>query len=89
MATKVINFKMQEDDIDDLKNVAKIYNMTVTDLIKDAIREYVFVLKKDPFYRLTVNVEDASEEETKEILADIEELSDDDLEIASVKSFKT
>ena len=40
-------------------------------------------------YRLTVNVEDASEEEAKEILADIEELSDDDLAIASVKSFKT
>lgn len=55
----------------------------------DVTKEYVSEIKNDQFYRLTANVEDASEEEAKEILADIEELSDDDLAIASVKSFKT
>ena len=87
MATKIINFKMDETDINDMKNVARVYNMTVTDLIKNAMREYITELKRDPFYRLTVNVEDASSEETEEILAAINNLSDDDLSISSAKRF--
>ena len=43
-------------------------------------------MKNDPFYRLTHNVEDASEEETKELLNKISELSDDDLTITSSKT---
>lgn len=39
------------------------------------------------FYRLTVNVEDANPEETAEILATIEDLSEEDLEIVSSKEF--
>ena len=41
-------------------------------------------LKKDLFYWLTANVEEASEEETEEILKEIERLTDDDLSIVSV-----
>ena len=87
MATKVINFKMDEADIMDMRNVAKVYNMTVTDLIKNAVKESITELKNDPFYRLTANVEDASAEESEEILAAIDTMSDDDLSIASTKRF--
>ena len=59
----------------------------MTDLIKEAIVEKLTALKKDPFYRLTACVEEASAEETEEILADIESLSDDDLTIAATKRF--
>jgi hypothetical protein len=52
-----------------------------------AVDEYLAKMKNDPFYRLTVNVEDASEEETREILGELDTLSDDDLQIASVKHF--
>ncbi len=85
MAPKAMNFKMEESEIIDMKQVAGIYNMTVTDLIKRAIRLYVSELKSDPFYRLTVNVEDASPEESAEILNKIDCLSDDDLTISSSK----
>ncbi len=61
--------------------------MTVTDIVKEAVREYLAKLKKDPFYRLTANIEEASAHESAEILETIEELSDDDLSIASVKRF--
>ena len=36
MATKVMNFKMEEAEILDMKKVASIYNISVTDLIKNA-----------------------------------------------------
>ena len=87
MATRALNFKMDEADILDMKNVAGVFNMSVTDLIKKAVREYLEELKRDPFYRLTANVQEASAEETEEILAEIEDLSDDDLTIVSTKRF--
>ena len=87
MATKALNFKMDEADILDMKHVASVFNMSVTDLIKNAVREYLAELKSDPFYRLTVNVQDAYDEESTEILAEIGGLSDDDLTIASTKHF--
>ena len=85
MVTKAMNFKMDEAEILDMKHVAGVFNMSVTDLIKNAIKEYLTELKSDPFYRLTANVQDASEEESAEILSEIEELTDDDLTIASTK----
>ncbi len=87
MATKVMNFKMDEAEIHDMKQVAGVFNMSVTDLIKNAVREYLAERKSDPFYRLTANVQDASDEENAEILTEIEGLSDDDLSIASTISF--
>jgi hypothetical protein len=87
MATRAMNFKMDEAEILDMKHVAGVFNMSVTDLIKNAVKEYIAELKNDPFYRLTANVQDASDEETEEILTEIEGLSDDDLTIASIKRF--
>jgi NACalpha-BTF3-like transcription factor len=87
MATRALNFKMDEAEIQDMKEVAGVFNMSVTDLVKNAVKEYIIELKKDPFYRLTANVQEASEEESEEILTAIEEMSDDDLAIVSVKHF--
>ena len=87
MATKAVNFKMDEAEILDMKQVASVFNMSVTDLIKNAVKEYLVELKSDPFYRLTANVQDASDEEAVEILNEIESLTDDDLSIASTKRF--
>ena len=42
-------------------------------------------LKDNLMYRLTSNIEDASPEETDEILEELEKVSDDDLEVSSVK----
>lgn len=87
MAAKALNFKMEETDIRDMKTVAGVFHMSVTDLVKEAVREYLEKLKKDPFYRLTASVQEASKEEEEEILAEIESLTDDDLTIVSTKRF--
>ena len=36
MAVRAMNFKMDEVQIDDVKHVASVYHMTITDLIKEA-----------------------------------------------------
>ena len=85
MATRAMNFKMDESDVLELKQVASVFSMTVTDVIKEAVREYVGKMKNDQFYRLTANVQEASPEETAETLAIIDSLSDDDLAISSTE----
>ncbi len=87
MTLKALNFKMDETEINDMKHVAAVYHMTITDLIKDAVSDYLYRLKADPFYKLTSNVEDADEAETAEILESINNLNDDDLSIVSSKRF--
>ena len=88
MAVKAMNFKLDENRILDIKSVASVFNMTVTDVITEALSEYIQKMKQDPFYRLAVNVENASTEETEEILDEINSLTDDDLQISTVKRFR-
>ena len=88
MTAKAMNFKFEESEIKDMKHVAGVFHMSVTDLVKNALKEYIGELKQDPFYRLTANVEDADAQETSEILSEIDKLSDDDLSIASKKQVK-
>ena len=87
MATKALNFKMDEAEILDMKHVASVFNMSMTDVIKEAVREYVARMKKDPYYRLTMNVQDASEDESAEILNEIRSLTGDELAISTSKQF--
>ena len=87
MAVKALNFKMEESEILTMKEVANVFHMSVTDLVRNGVHEYIEELKKDPLYRLTARVQDASEEETAEVLSAIDGLSDDDLTISSSKTF--
>ena len=83
MATKAINLKLDENRIFDLKQVASVFHMTMTDIVNEALDAYLPTMKDDPFYKLTANVEEASVEESSEILAEIENLTDEDLKIAA------
>ena len=85
MAMRPVNLKMEEAEIDDVMKVATDFQMTKTNVFKEVVREFSTKTKNDPFYRLTANVQDASEEETAETLTEIENLSDDDLSVSSVR----
>ena len=87
MSVRAMNFKMDEAEIQEMKRVAGVYHMTVTDLIKNAVRSYISELKDDPFYRLTANVQEVSAEESEEILSAVSEMTDDDLTISSTTRF--
>ena len=87
MAVRAMNFKMDEVQINDIKHVASVYHMTITDLIKEAVSEYLVKMKEDPFYRLTANVEEADAAESAEILDAISSMENDDLAISSSERF--
>lgn len=88
MATRAMNVKMEESTILAVRKAASVYNLTMTEIIKEALDEYLEKLQNDPFYRLTAIVEEASEEESAEILSELDELTDDDLTISSKKCFE-
>lgn len=88
MAKGALNFKMDETDIYEVREAASVYNTTMTEIITEAVHEYLEKLHKDPFYRLSVNVKEASVSESAEILEAIEGLSDNDLMVSSVRKFR-
>ena len=83
MSVKAVNFKMEESEIMNVKRIASIYRMTFTDFIKEAIKDYLDKIKSDPYYKLTINIEEADAKESAEVIAAIEGLSDDDFAIVS------
>ncbi len=85
MATKAVNFKTDERRIDDMKAIAAVFNLTMTDMFNEAMDAYLSKLKADPFYRLSVGIPEASEEESAEILGALDAMTDDDLEITTVR----
>ena len=87
MSTRAMNFKIDESDIVDMKQVAAVFNITMTQMVKEALKDYLERMKNDPYYKLSVNVQDASPEESEEILDEIKNMSDDDLAIISSESF--
>ena len=84
---KAINLRMDEAEIFDIKKLASVFGMTMTDVIREAVKEYLDKMKQNPFYKLTNNIQEASPEESAEILAEIDALTDDDLSIAAVERF--
>lgn len=88
MSLKAVNFKMDDAEIRDLKKISGAYNMTMTDVVREALAEYITRAKQDPYYRLTANIDDADDDESNEILGEISRLSEDDLEISSGRRFR-
>lgn len=82
MASNVISVKWDWDAFPWFKNGAYL-PMTVTESLNEAAQSKPAEMKNDSFHRLTENVEDASEEETEELLDIISKLSEDDLAISS------
>ncbi len=87
MGSKAVNFKLDEKRILDIRQVASVFHITMTDVVNEALDEYLSAVKRDPFYRLTAKVDDASKKETEEVLSALDDLSDDDLEVTTVKHF--
>ena len=88
MTKRAISIKMDEADIIAVKEAAAVYKTTMTEIIAAAVHEYLDKIQKDLFYRLSVNVREASAEESAEILGEIERLSEDDLAISSAREVR-
>ncbi|MBQ4402086.1 MAG: hypothetical protein II832_07965 [Synergistaceae bacterium] len=90
MMTKALSFRTDESEIAEIKKAASMFQMSVAGLIREAVKEYIWNRKtaqekKESFFKRLENVEEASPEESAEILALIDSMTDDDWQTASVK----
>ena len=83
MTVKTLRLRLNENELADVRQVASVFHMSVNKVFREAVREYINLKKHSPFYRLA-NVDEASPEESAEILATIESLSYKDREIVRV-----
>ena len=89
MTMKALSFRTDEKEIADIKKAASTFNMSVAGLIREAVREYIDSRKtaqqrKEEFFKRLENVEEASPEESAEILAMIDSLTEDDMQVVRV-----
>lgn len=85
---KSINVRLDEKMLDDLKKVAKVYEVNYSDLIREGISNILQIKENDAYYKLVSGIEYMDEEEEKEITALLQSMADDDLEIVEKKEFK-
>ena len=89
MMTKALSFRTDESEIAEIKKAASMFQMSVAGLIREAVREYIWNRKtaqekKESFFKRLENVEEASPEESAEILAMIDSLTEDDRQVVRV-----
>ena len=89
MTMKALSFRTDERQIADIKKAASMFQMSVAGLIREAVREYIDSRKtakqrKEEFFKRLENVEEASPEESAEILAMIDSMTEDDMQVVRV-----
>ncbi|MBR0151217.1 MAG: ribbon-helix-helix protein, CopG family [Synergistaceae bacterium] len=84
MIAKALSFRADENEVARIKKAASDFGMSVAGLIREAVRDYIV---RETFYRNLENVEEASPEESAEILAMIEDMTEDDEQIMRIDSF--
>ena len=63
MAGRTISLRLDEKVFLDIKRVAAAFDMTLSDVIREALSQYLPQKKEDPDYKTTANATLASDEE--------------------------
>lgn len=83
---KAISLRLDENMLQEIKEVSNIYNIPSSELIRKGIEMILKEKKSEAYYRLTANIQEATEEETKEIMDKLNSYTDKDLEIVEHES---
>lgn len=89
MTVKALSFRTDESEIAKIKKAASMFQMSVAGLMREAVKDYIERRQKERFFESLKNVEEASPEESAEILEMIENMTDDDWETVSFKKVVT
>ncbi len=81
---KTLNFKIEDELLKEFKEIAKQYHENASEILRGFVKEYVEERQNDIYYRLTNHIV-ASEEETKEIINELNMLKDEDLKMETME----
>ena len=85
---KQYNFRIDDHMIAEAEDIAKIYDESVSDLIREGLALLIEERKKDFLYRFKHNVKEASLSETNEIMNELNNMSSEELEIVRTEAVK-
>jgi len=84
LSVPALDLNFNSDEIAVIQKVAALSQMSVADFLRNAIKEYTEQKQKEIMNTRRINVEKASPEESAELLALIDRMSEEDHEIMSV-----
>ena len=79
-----LNLNFNAEELEAIQRVAALSQVSVADYVRDAIKEYTEQKQREFMHTRLINVEKASPEESAEILALIDSMTEEDHEIMSV-----
>ena len=85
---KAISLRLDEDMLDEIREVSKIYNITATELIREGIKNILTNKKYDIYFKLITNKTECDEKESAEIMSKINNLSEEDLTVTREEIFE-
>ena len=88
---KQISLRLDENQYNELKSLSEIYNKDYSQIIRDGIDAMIVKLKNDPWYMVQKMMDSTpvmEKEEEKEILDELNSLTEEDMEIVETRSRK-
>ena len=85
---KAISLRLDEDMLDEIREVSKIYNITTAELIREGIKNILTNKKNDIYFKLITNKTECYEKESAEIMSKINNLSEEDLTVTREEIFE-
>ncbi len=84
---QTMSIRLDENIISEIKKISSLFEISYSDFIRNALEKAIKEKQKDFIYRMS-NVPYACKEEEDEIIAALNNLTDDDLQIARTESIE-
>ena len=78
--TKPISIRFDVSLLEEVKKIVDTYSISVTDFIRNSVKKEVDSIKNDFFYKLS-ELEYCSDEESNEIIEELNKMNEDELKI--------
>ena len=82
---KSVSLRLNKSLLEEINKITEVFSISLTDFIRNAIEKEVKEIKNDFFYKLS-QVDYCSNEESKEIIEELNKMTEDDLKVTKIKS---
>ena len=82
---KSVSLRLNKSLLEEINKITEVFSISLTDFIRNAVEKEVKEIKKDFFYKLSQD-DYCSDEESKEIIEELNKMTEDDLKVTKIKS---
>ena len=82
---KSVSLRLNKSLLEEINKITEVFSISLTDFIRNAIEKEVKEIKNDFFFKLS-QVYYCSDEESKEIIEELNKMTEDDLKVTKIKS---